>query len=82
MSALTELSFGVPQGSVFDPLLFVLYVLPLSDIARQNVIYMHSYADDTQLYILFDHRELSSICKVVKSLECCIDDIVIWMLRN
>jgi len=82
MSVLAELLFGIPQGSVLGPLLFVLYVLPLSDIARQHGVSMHSYADDIQLYISFDHKDSTSVSEAVKSLECCIDDIRIWMLRN
>jgi hypothetical protein len=82
ISVLAELFLGVPEGSVSRPLLFVLYVFPLSDIARQHGVSIHSYGDDTQLYISFYHRDLSSISKAVKTLECCIDDIGIWMLRN
>ena len=42
-------------------------MLPLKGIARQHVISMHSYANDMQLYISFDDRDLSSISKDVKS---------------
>lgn len=82
MSVLAELLFGVPQGSVLGPLLFVMYVLPLSDIVRKHGVSLHSYADDTQLYVEFDHKDPSSINEAIKALESCIDDIRMWMLRN
>ena len=82
MSALAELLFGVPQRSVLGPLLFILYVLPLSDLVRRYDVSMYRYVYDTQLYISFDHKDLSRVNKEVKSLECCIADIRSWILRN
>ena len=51
--------------SVLDLPLFGLYMLPLSDIAQQHGIFMQTYADDTQLYISFDHRYLSGLSEAV-----------------
>jgi len=81
-SVLAELLFGVPQGSVLGTLLFVIYILPLSDIILRHGVTLHCYADDIQLYIAFDHKDPSSISKAVETLEACVDDIRIWMIKN
>ena len=59
-----------------------MYVLPLSDIIRRHSISLHTYADDTQLYVEFDHKDPNSLLAAVQQLESCVEDIRIWMLRN
>ncbi len=74
----TSMTCGVPQGSILAPLLFSLYMLPLSQIMRKNQIAYHSYADDTQIYIALspnDYSPIDSLCQ-------CIDEINSWMCQN
>ena len=55
-SATHIMEFGFPQGSIMGPIGYSLYTHPVGKILRNNNISYHIYADDTQLYVTFDHR--------------------------
>ena len=78
-SAMQDLLFGVPQGSVLGPLVFCIYTLPLCAILRHHNIDYHIYADDTQLYCSFDSNLASD---TLDKIMLCIKDIRSWMIQN
>ena len=50
-SAFAHVHSGVPQCSVLGPMLFTMYIKPLSAIIDSHSIIHHSFADDLQLQI-------------------------------
>ena len=74
-----HLRYGVPQGSVAGAPGFTYYSAPLSDIINLHGLNHTIYADDTQVYILFDpcHQDAQ-----IDLLEGCIKDIKAWAIQN
>ena len=70
---------SVPQGSVLGPLLFILYMADLADIAAQYNLTLHAFADDNQLYI---HCKPENVQSAVTSVQQCVSAIEQWMAAS
>ena len=74
-SGLAALNWGVPQGSVVGPLLFLLYINDLNQAIK--LCKFHQFADDTNLLCL-----RNSIKKLNKLVNANLEHLVIWLNAN
>ena len=73
MSSVVYILCSVSQGSVLGPRLFILYSADLEDIAKEHCVTIHSFADDTQLYL---HCSRNDTMTTIARLEQCVVDIL------
>ena len=78
-SQASHLNWGVPQGSVLGPILFILYTKPIERISLLNRISCQSFADDTQSK---SSSKPDNFLDTVKDSQNCISNIKSWMNTN
>lgn len=62
--------WGVPQGSVIGPLLFICYTTPIQGIVHSHGFPLLMYADDSQLYITVKPTEIKYITQKLDTGIC------------
>ena len=80
MSKEFSLDCGVPQGSCRGPLLFIIYTSSLFRTIERHLPQVHSYADDSQLYLSFRPGDDDAQHVAHRAMEACIKDIRKWMI--
>ena len=78
-SETVSILYGVPQGSVLGPIIVILYVAGVINIADKHGFAAHSYADDLQIY---DHSPQSSCSSLVLLMSNCVVEMNEWMNEN
>ena len=75
----SKVLYGVPQGSVLGPVLYVLYTSDVAKLVEALGLGTHLYADDTQLY---GHCSPSNSFELASRVLRAIDSIHEWMSSN
>jgi hypothetical protein len=81
MSTVQPVHFGVPQGSVLGPILYILYTTELELIVERCGMKLHQYADDCQIYVSVKvkDREDPAAAAAVNKLSKCLTDVNCWL---
>ena len=75
-----RLTSGVPQGSVLGPKCYTMYTKPLGGLIMQHNLSYHTYADDSDLYLVIKPKD--PWVETSSSLQACLEDVQLWMAAN
>ena len=78
-SAINHVHSGVPLCSVLGPMLYTMYIKPLSTIIDSHSIIHHSFADDLQLQMSAPPDRISEL---LHSMQSCMSDVKAWATAN
>ena len=78
-SAFALVHSGIPQGSVLGPMLFTMYIKPLSAIIDSHSMIHHSFADDLQLQMSATPDIISGL---LHSMQSCMCDVKVWAIAS
>ena len=84
-SALSEsqlIESGFPQGATLAGIKYNMFSSPMHEISQEHEVDHDAYADDSNLSVSFDIRNLAETDNAVNKLESCLSDIQSWMLLN
>lgn len=70
-----NITFGVPQGSVLGPLLFLIYVNDIGSVVPNEIV--KRFADDTNLFVF-----LSGFSVVNQRANFCLNELYSWFTAD
>src|SRR6218665_1188321 len=76
---LSACPYGLPQGSVLGPLLYIIYTSEIDPLLTATSVLGHLYADDIQAYL---HCPASNATSAVLAISKTLDVLETWMSSN